>query len=110
MEDKIDEAMIDFENRMKRSVNLCDDKIKTVLMAKVQGLKRHPDNRFVEDHAIVSRYVCLDKTSLSTADDASADMKRIFKPLLEGITDLMKSQIRLATDAGLHIQVWVFPF
>jgi len=55
LEDKIDEAMIDFENRMKRSVNLCDDKIKTVLMAKIQGLKRDPDKRFVEDHAIVSR-------------------------------------------------------
>ena len=60
LEDKIDEAMIDFENRMKRSVNLCDDKIKTVLMAKIQGLRRHSDKRFVEDHAIVSRYVSCD--------------------------------------------------
>jgi hypothetical protein len=39
------------------------------------------------------------------ADDTSADMNGIFKPLLYGIAGLMKSQIRLATDAGLHIQV-----
>ncbi len=45
---------------MKRSVNLCDDKIKTVLMAKIQGLKRNPNNGFVEDHVKVSRYVPLD--------------------------------------------------
>jgi hypothetical protein len=57
LEDKIDEAMIDFENRMKRSVNLCDNKIKTVLMAKIQGLRRNPnDNSLVEDHVKVSRY------------------------------------------------------
>jgi len=58
LENKIDEAMIDFENRLKRSVNLCenpDDKIKTVLTAKIQGLKRNPPKRFIEDHVLVSR-------------------------------------------------------
>lgn len=39
LKSKIGEAMMDFENRMKRSVNLCDDKIKTALMARIQGLK-----------------------------------------------------------------------
>jgi hypothetical protein len=58
LENKIDEAMIDFENRLKRSVNLIEnsqDKLKTVLMAKIPGLRSNPDKKFYEDHVRVSR-------------------------------------------------------
>jgi hypothetical protein len=47
---------------------------------------------------------------LNTIDNASADLIPIFKPLLYGIVDLMKLQIRLAMNEGLQIQVWVFLF
>ncbi len=47
---------------------------------------------------------------MSKVDDASTDMNEIFRPLVDGITGLMKSQIRLAFDAGLHIQVRLFPY
>jgi hypothetical protein len=42
---------------------------------------------------------------LHYANNVSTDLINIFKPLLSGITGLMKQQIRLALDAGLQIQV-----
>jgi predicted component of type VI protein secretion system len=58
LENKIEEAMIDFENRLKRSVNLVEssqDRLNTVLMAKIPGLRSCPEKKFYEDHVRVSR-------------------------------------------------------
>jgi hypothetical protein len=49
--------MIDFENRLKRSVNLIENpqELRTVLMAKIPGLRSSPDKKFYEDHVRVTR-------------------------------------------------------
>jgi hypothetical protein len=42
---------------------------------------------------------------MKATDNTSTELFPIFKPLLKGITGLMKEQLRLANEAGLQVQV-----
>ncbi|CZR60755.1 related to hsp70 protein [Phialocephala subalpina] len=80
-------AMLDFENRTKRKLDLTDPTL-SIEGIVVQGLRPNTQKRF-KNHCIIM---------------ARNDYMEIFRPLLRGIEKLMKEQLTSASEAGIRVQ------
>ncbi|KAH8816829.1 Hsp70 family protein-like protein [Xylogone sp. PMI_703] len=83
---RIDEIMVQFENQIKRTIDLSSPDIKTSI--RITGLRQNRKKGF-ERNELILRH---------------ADYLKIFNPVLRGITRLIREQLRRAQKAGQLIQ------
>ncbi|KAM0169736.1 hypothetical protein ACHAPF_009685 [Botrytis cinerea] len=85
----IDKLLVKFENDVKRNIDVAADSVPTVWID-IPGLRanKNPDKRFLNNRLKMG----------------CADLKKIFDPLLERVSVLMKTQLDGAKEKGLTVK------
>ena len=106
----VDREMVDFENKMKRNLDVTKKLVTEVVW--IQGLKANHDRekRFLTNRMKIEpsvdpyQRVMINKW-IRTDWLLRDDIKAVFKPILERVAKLMEKQLNLAKERNLDVKV-----
>lgn len=102
LEGILERATIDFEQKLKRRVDVMG-KVPAQYI-RIKGLRANDAKRFKNNTVTIERYVLKSQHSGLVADKRRSDFVEIFGPCLVAIRDLMIRQLTTARDAGHEVK------